>query len=92
MISVIQRVSQARVEVAGATIGEIGRGLLVLVCAERGDSEVQAGKLLGKLLKLRIFSDEAFTAEAQKTQRGAEEERIEPFCSLRCSAVSAPLR
>ena len=57
MISVIQRVSQARVEVGGVTIGEIGQGLLVLVCAERGDSETQADKLLAKLLKLRIFSD-----------------------------------
>jgi D-tyrosyl-tRNA(Tyr) deacylase len=45
--------------VAGLTIGEIGPGLLVLVCAERGDSELQADKLLAKLLKLRIFSDEA---------------------------------
>jgi D-tyrosyl-tRNA(Tyr) deacylase len=41
------------------TAGEIGAGLLVLVCAERGDSEVQADKLLAKLLKLRIFADEA---------------------------------
>ena len=59
MISLIQRVSQARVDVAGITIGEIGRGLLVLVCAERGDSEAQADRLLAKLLKLRIFSDDA---------------------------------
>lgn len=59
MISLIQRVSQARVEVGGITIGKIGRGLLVLVCAERGDGEVQADKLLAKLLKLRLFSDEA---------------------------------
>ena len=59
MISVIQRVSQARVEVAGQTVGEIAAGLLVLICAERGDSEVQADKLLAKILKLRIFSDEA---------------------------------
>jgi D-tyrosyl-tRNA(Tyr) deacylase len=59
VISLVQRVSQARVDVGGATVGEIGRGLLVLVCAERGDSEVQADKLLAKLLKLRIFSDEA---------------------------------
>ena len=50
MISLIQRVNQARVDVAGITIGEIGRGLLVLVCAERGDSEAQADKLLVKLL------------------------------------------
>jgi len=59
MISVVQRVSQARVVIAGATVGEIGAGLLVLLCAERGDSETQADKLLAKLLKLRIFSDEA---------------------------------
>ena len=59
MISLIQRVSQAHVEVAGATIGEIGPGLLVLVCAEQGDTEAQADKLLAKILKLRIFSDEA---------------------------------
>ena len=58
MLSVVQRVREARVVVAGATIGEIGPGLLVLVCAERGDGEVQADKLLAKLLKLRIFSDE----------------------------------
>ena len=59
MISVIQRVSQARVVVGGLTTGEIGAGLLVLVCAERGDGEAQADKLLAKILKLRIFSDEA---------------------------------
>ncbi|MBX9832701.1 MAG: D-tyrosyl-tRNA(Tyr) deacylase [Burkholderiaceae bacterium] len=57
MISVVQRVSQARVRVAGQTVGDIGQGLLVLVCAEQGDAEVQGDKLLAKLLKLRIFSD-----------------------------------
>ena len=59
MISVLQRVSEARVVVDGVVVGEIGAGLLVLVCAERGDTEVQADKLLAKLLKLRIFSDDA---------------------------------
>ncbi len=59
MLSVVQRVREARVVVEGRTIGEIGAGLLVLVCAERGDSEAQADRLLAKLLKLRIFSDEA---------------------------------
>jgi D-tyrosyl-tRNA(Tyr) deacylase len=59
MLAVVQRVREARVVVQGRTTGEIGQGLLVLVCAERGDSEVQADKLLAKLLKLRIFSDEA---------------------------------
>ena len=59
MISVLQRVREARVEVEGQTVGAIGAGLLVLVCAERGDTEVEADKLLAKLLKLRIFSDDA---------------------------------
>lgn len=59
MLALIQRVSEAKVVVAGTTLGEIGRGLLVLVCAERGDGEAQADKLLAKILKLRIFSDEA---------------------------------
>jgi D-aminoacyl-tRNA deacylase len=59
MLALVQRVSQARVVVEGETIGEIGAGLLVLVCAERGDTEAQADKLLAKILKLRIFSDDA---------------------------------
>lgn len=59
MLAVIQRVREARVRVGGEVIGEIGQGLLVLVCAERGDGTQQADKLLAKLLKLRIFSDAA---------------------------------
>ena len=59
MIAVLQRVRQARVEVDGAVVGAIGPGLLVLVCAERGDTEAEADKLLAKILKLRTFSDEA---------------------------------
>ena len=58
MITVLQRVREARVEIAGQVAGQIGAGLLVLVCAEQGDSEKEADKLLNKLLKLRIFSDE----------------------------------
>ena len=57
MIAVLQRVRLARVEVAGQTVGDIGPGLLALVCAEQGDTEAQADKLLAKILKLRIFSD-----------------------------------
>ena len=59
MKAVLQRVAQAHIVVAGETIGQIGQGLLVLVCAERGDSEMPADKLLAKILKLRIFSDDA---------------------------------
>lgn len=59
MISILQRVREARVDVQGQTIGAIGQGLLVLVCAERGDTEAEADRLLAKILKLRIFSDAA---------------------------------
>ena len=59
MISVIQRVKSARVEVDGQVIGQIEQGLLALVCAEKGDTEAEADKLLAKMLKLRIFSDDA---------------------------------
>jgi D-tyrosyl-tRNA(Tyr) deacylase len=59
VIALVQRVSQARVTVAGAAVGEIGRGLLVLACAEPTDTAAQAAKLVDKLLKLRVFSDDA---------------------------------
>jgi D-tyrosyl-tRNA(Tyr) deacylase len=59
MLALLQRVREARVEIDGQTAGAIGSGLLVLVCAERGDTEAIADKLLAKILKLRIFSDEA---------------------------------
>ena len=59
MIGLLQRVSEARVRIDGAIAGEIGPGLLVLVCAERGDTTAQADRLLAKILKLRVFSDAA---------------------------------
>jgi D-aminoacyl-tRNA deacylase len=65
LISVLQRVREARVVVDGQTIGEIGAGLLVLVCAERGDTDSHADRLLAKLLKLRIFSDKAVAGPPQ---------------------------
>lgn len=59
MIALVQRVRNARVEIDGATVGAIGAGLLVLLCAERSDAEAQVDRLLAKLLKLRIFADDA---------------------------------
>ncbi len=59
MIALLQRVTRARVEIAGRACGEIGAGLLLLLCAEQGDCEAQADKMLAKTLKLRIFSDDA---------------------------------
>ncbi|MDP3812220.1 MAG: D-aminoacyl-tRNA deacylase [Hydrogenophaga sp.] len=59
MIALLQRVSEARVEIAGEVVGQIGAGLLVLLCAEPEDTEAVGEKLLAKILKLRIFGDEA---------------------------------
>ena len=58
MIGLLQRVSEARVDIAGETVGAIGRGLLVLVCAERGDDEASAFRLLERLLNYRVFADD----------------------------------
>ena len=59
MIAVLQRVSEASVRVDGEVIGQIGAGLMVLLCAEKGDTEAVADKMLAKMLKLRIFGDDA---------------------------------
>ncbi len=57
MIGLLQRVSQAQVEVEGQIVGAIGPGLMVLVCAERGDGTAEADRLLERLLNYRVFSD-----------------------------------
>jgi D-tyrosyl-tRNA(Tyr) deacylase len=59
MIAVLQRVSEASVRVDDEVIGQISAGLLVLLCAEKGDTDEVADKMLAKILKLRIFSDDA---------------------------------
>ncbi len=59
MIALLQRVRQARVEVAGTCIGAIGPGLLLLLCAEQGDRVQETERLLAKVLKLRVFGDAA---------------------------------
>lgn len=58
MRALIQRVSRARVDVDTTTIGDIGPGLLILICAMQGDTEAEADKLAAKIAKLRIFRDE----------------------------------
>lgn len=57
MIGLLQRVTQGRVEVEGEVVGEIQRGLLVLVGVERHDTEVRADRLLQRLLGYRVFAD-----------------------------------
>ena len=59
MKAVLQRVSEARVVVDSQTVGDIDQGLLVLLCAEKGDTESIGQKMLDKILKLRVFYDEA---------------------------------
>ena len=59
MKALLQRVAEARVDIGSRTVGAIDAGLLVLLCAERGDGDALADRLLAKILKLRIFSDEA---------------------------------
>ena len=57
MIGLLQRVSHAHVAIRGETVGAIQHGLLVLVCAEPGDAQAQAGRLLDRLLSYRVFAD-----------------------------------
>lgn len=57
MRALVQRVSRAQVSVGGEVLGQIGTGVLVLVCAMQGDGETEADKLAAKLAKLRIFKD-----------------------------------
>jgi D-tyrosyl-tRNA(Tyr) deacylase len=59
MRALVQRVSEAAVRVDGEVVGEIGSGLLVLVCAMRGDTKAEADKLAAKISKMRIFQDDA---------------------------------
>ncbi len=59
MIALIQRVSQAHVDVAGERVGAIGPGLMVLVCAERGDTNEQAERLLQRVVAYRVFGDDS---------------------------------
>lgn len=59
MRAVVQRVARAKVTVEGQISGEIGPGLMILICAMQGDTEAQADRLAAKIAKLRIFRDEA---------------------------------
>jgi D-aminoacyl-tRNA deacylase len=58
MRALVQRVSGASIAVEGAVVGEIGPGLLILVCAMQGDTESEAARLAAKIARLRIFRDD----------------------------------
>ena len=57
MISIIQRVSEAKVTVDGITTGQISQGILALVAVEKADGKAQADRLLERILNYRIFAD-----------------------------------
>jgi len=59
VIALIQRVSRAEVRIEGKTVGAIGPGILALVCAEPGDDEGAAERMLERVLGYRVFSDGA---------------------------------
>jgi D-tyrosyl-tRNA(Tyr) deacylase len=59
VIALIQRVTEARVEVDGNIVGAIGRGILALIGVERGDAEAQAARLAERVLGYRVFQDRA---------------------------------
>lgn len=58
MIALIQRVTQAKVEVDNQIVGEIGQGLLVLLGVQKEDDQAKADRLIEKVLHYRVFSDE----------------------------------
>ncbi len=70
MISLIQRVTQARVEVDGETVGAIGPGLLALVAVQPDDAESTAARLLDRLLDYRVFADDAGRMNRSLRQTG----------------------
>lgn len=70
MRAVLQRVSRASVTIDGAVVGEIGQGLLILVCAMAGDSAAEANRLAAKIAKLRIFKDADGKMNLPVTQAG----------------------
>jgi len=70
MIALIQRVGEARVEVDGDTVGQIGAGLLALVAIQPGDGETQAQRVLERLLGYRIFADEEGRMNRSLAQTG----------------------
>ena len=72
MIALLQRVSMADVTVDSKTIGSIGRGLMILVCAVKGDDEDKARALASRVLRYRIFEDDAGKMNRSVTDVGGE--------------------
>ena len=88
MIALLQRVTQASVTVDRKIIGQIGKGLLILLCAERGDTEKEADQLLGKLLNYRVFSDE--NGKMNLSGKSTWQTRSHPDWTIRCRHAGLP--
>ena len=72
MIALLQRVAQASVSIDGKTVGDVGHGLCLLVCAVKGDTEEKARALAQKVLKYRIFEDDAGKMNRSVSDIGGE--------------------
>lgn len=72
MIALLQRVSRAGVEIDGAVKASIGKGLLVLLCAVRGDGDADVDYMARKITQLRIFEDEAGKMNRSVAEIGGE--------------------
>ena len=72
MIGLLQRVSEANVQVAGMSVGKIGCGLLVLLAVEPEDSDDEADRLVDRLLGYRVFPDEAGRMNLSLAEIGGE--------------------
>ena len=70
MISLIQRVTEARVDVEGETVGRIGPGLLAFVAVQPHDDEKRAQRMIERLLGYRVFSDEEGRMNRSLAQTG----------------------
>jgi D-tyrosyl-tRNA(Tyr) deacylase len=79
MICVIQRVSEASVSVDGNVTGSCKNGLLLLVCAVKGDTKEIAEKMAAKVLKMRIFEDESGKMNLSPVEVGAQALAVSNF-------------
>ena len=70
MIGLLQRVSEARVQVDGASVASIGPGLLVFIGVEQGDDQPSADRLLQRLLDYRVFADAEGKMNLSLTETG----------------------
>lgn len=79
MKALLQRVSEGRVEVDGEVLGAVGRGLVILFCAEVGDGRDDAEALARKIAKLRIFADQAGKMNLSLIDVGGEALAVSQF-------------